>query len=987
MGGNWFRPSTRSFQNVCRTDGVRLVKNHFSRMLQSVGTRIFVILLAMAAIAAGALLTGFIMTSRISANLARLVDQDLPAASNSVTMMVVFSDIRAELTDYTLAASPEELEQHHGHFAGFLAEAQAEIATMPPLVSDALKPLLDQMGAQMRAPVDARLAAFQRQVEVRETVESLYVISTQISDNLLRKQEAAQMAMQVLGDRSTTSVSRGLTQLVDVEFGSVQMAMQAKADLASLSNAVIGLISSPGKSEASRMRARGNVAAARLEKLIDQMKSVTELAETAAAAATLLKQGKAILSAAETAAPQVQTPQPVPATGAAGPADRAATARAAQTPAASATTTEFLGWVDAADAALILAQTTLLTKMSTLAANASEKNQNAVAALITSQASIRRKMIGLDTAIKLTVGTAFQGALADTTSELDAVQKRLTDQLAVIAPLLAGQDPQTIRQIKAMMALASPDTGIVARQRSFVAARANAADVSWRTEEFVTASVASAVGVAQTELGLIEQESVDIQAVIQQTQSLMLLVGAVGLVILLTAPAVAYAMVVRPLRALARATTRLSQGDLAAVKGLRRTGGELGEMTAALGIFRDGLIEKSRLEAEEHANQAARAEAERAQLRDLAAQTARDAAMKADQVQHQRDMEAAEAAKLDAMRQTAEAERQARDAVQSAVVTELANGLRRLAQGDLRARIEQMFGEGYDQLRSDFNAAVETLEGVIGSIRTSVDTIHGGSDEISRAAEDLSRRTEQTAAMLEQSAAALTELTASVESAADGAGEASRIVDSARASAEASDAVVREAVQTMGAIEQSSRKISTIVNVIDDIAFQTNLLALNAGVEAARAGEAGRGFAVVASEVRALSQRSSDAAREIADLISESGRQVSRGVGLVDQAGAALRAIVLSVVEISGHVSTIAASAREQSTGISEINAAIGQLDQSTQQNAAMVEETTAASLTLVEEATLLSRTVAHFSIASGDARALPEHAGQAAWGMRSSAA
>uniref|UniRef100_UPI0026381C7A methyl-accepting chemotaxis protein n=1 Tax=uncultured Aliiroseovarius sp. TaxID=1658783 RepID=UPI0026381C7A len=288
----------------------------------------------------------------------------------------------------------------------------------------------------------------------------------------------------------------------------------------------------------------------------------------------------------------------------------------------------------------------------------------------------------------------------------------------------------------------------------------------------------------------------------------------------------------------------------------------------------------------------------------------------------------------------------------------------------LTTRIDRAFSADYDELREDFNSAADKLMAAMRGVVENADLIRGEAAEISSAADDLSHRTERQAATLEETAAALDELTSSVRSAADGASHANEVVESARQNAEASGAVVREAVGAMGEIETSSRQISKITGVIDDIAFQTNLLALNAGVEAARAGDAGRGFAVVASEVRALAQRSSDAAREINDLISASGGHVTRGVELVDQAGAALSGIVDSVTEISRNVREIATSAREQSAGLAEINTAVNQLDQVTQQNAAMFEETTAASHALTREAEALTSTMARFE--TGVARADP---------------
>ncbi len=300
---------------------------------------------------------------------------------------------------------------------------------------------------------------------------------------------------------------------------------------------------------------------------------------------------------------------------------------------------------------------------------------------------------------------------------------------------------------------------------------------------------------------------------------------------------------------------------------------------------------------------------------------------------------------------------------QKGVVEALGVGLKALAEGDLTRDITTVFPAEYEKLRNDFNEAVRSLKEAVSAVMHNSESIRNETGEITTAADDLSRRTEKQAATLEETAAALDELTSSVRSAAEGADEASSMSADAQANAEKGGEIARQAVQAMDGIKTSSEEISKITTVIDDIAFQTNLLALNAGVEAARAGEAGRGFAVVATEVRALAQRSSDAAREINALISSSGEQVGQGVDLVDKTGTALASIVTSVSEISKRVSTIAASAREQSAGLNEINTAVNELDHVTQQNAAMFEETTAASHALTAEADALASAVARFTL------------------------
>jgi methyl-accepting chemotaxis protein len=299
------------------------------------------------------------------------------------------------------------------------------------------------------------------------------------------------------------------------------------------------------------------------------------------------------------------------------------------------------------------------------------------------------------------------------------------------------------------------------------------------------------------------------------------------------------------------------------------------------------------------------------------------------------------------------------------VIRYLNAGLENMSNGNLSYRIQESFGETLEPLRVCFNDSMSTLQETIATVKVGTDGIKSGTEEIAQASDDLSRRTENQAANLEETAAAVAEITTKVKQTASGAVHARKIVEVTKNEADRSGVIVQKAVSAMQQIEQSSQKITQIISVIDEIAFQTNLLALNAGVEAARAGDAGRGFAVVASEVRALAQRSADAAREIKQLLSTSQDAVGQGVDLVAETGKSLGDIISRVAEINTIVSDIASNAEQQASGLQEVNTAVDQMDQVTQQNASMVEQTTAATRNLTNQSVELAKLVSRFATAT----------------------
>lgn len=391
----------------------------------------------------------------------------------------------------------------------------------------------------------------------------------------------------------------------------------------------------------------------------------------------------------------------------------------------------------------------------------------------------------------------------------------------------------------------------------------------------------------------------------------------------------------RPVLSLTDGMIRLAVGDNAVEVTLADRADEIGAMAKAVQTFKDNAIDKLRLEQEASAN---RTEIELERIREAEADQRRSAEM-------------------------AEA------------TSRLGEALKHLATGGLTVQLSSAFAPSFEDLRADFNAAVNQLQLTIRTVADATGAIDTGSREVSNSADDLSKRTEQQAAALEQTAAALDQITVNVTNSSRRADEARKVAVEANESAAHSGRVVANAVDAMKRIESSAGEISNIIGVIDEIAFQTNLLALNAGVEAARAGEAGKGFAVVAQEVRELAQRSAKAAKEIKDLIRNSTAEVDNGVKLVIETGNALQSIESYIVTVNQHMDAIATSAREQSLGLAEVNTAVNQMDQVTQQNAAMVEETSAAGATLADESGKLRELVSQFKL-EGHARGFSSQRG-----------
>jgi methyl-accepting chemotaxis protein len=561
--------------------------------------------------------------------------------------------------------------------------------------------------------------------------------------------------------------------------------------------------------------------------------------------------------------------------------------------------------------------------------------------LVTNQLVDFRNALELKIQAHLIASLMSEGAVAKSKEQLNAISDRFASSAMLLMTAAMNIESEELRkEIDALLALGRADGGIFALRAQELVASQGAVRVIGENQK-IQKQLDQAVSalVNETEAGM-KGGTGDLLKELSQNRWLLLVAALLSL---LAAGAIAYFYVqrslVQRLTALREAMRRLSTGETALDVPAVKDADELGDMGRAVLVFRDAAIEKARLEAQA-------AEAQRL----------------ADE----------ERARNEASR--AEAARQVAD-----VVDGLGRGLERLARGDLTYRVRDNWAEEYRKVQQDFNGAIDQLQATLTAIVESTREVSNASAEISTSTTDLSQRTEEQAASLEETSASMEEIAATVRKNAENAQHARDLARQTETIAGRGGDVVTQAVSAMALIEQSSGKISDIISVIDEIARQTNLLALNAAVEAARAGEAGRGFAVVAAEVRSLAQRSSQAAKDIKDLIVSSGGQVRDGVELVNRTGVSLKEIVSSIKQVADIVADIATASSEQAMGIEQVNKALTQMDEVTQQNSALVEENAATAKTLESQSQALDGRIAAFRLIEGEMPVAAAPAGKAA--------
>ena len=530
---------------------------------------------------------------------------------------------------------------------------------------------------------------------------------------------------------------------------------------------------------------------------------------------------------------------------------------------------------------------------------------------------------------------AYPGASPEAQTSAKSVASNYTNALKYIAEAETSKPEHKDvlegyrAQLKAINECTAPVVELGLKDQSD-----NATKGMVKCDELIFAFTSAASKFGDVEIEKAQAATAAASASVTSTIITTSLIGIIGLALCgMLGLWIAMAKITKPLVRLGDNMKVLAEGDLTTEISGQDRGDEVGTMAKAVQVFKDNALALKEAEAKSAEQQRAADEQRRA----------------ADEERRRNEEARAEAA-----------------AQVARVVQSLGAGLERMARGDLSYRLSDQFAAEYIKIRDDFNGAIGQLQQTISAIVSSTREVTNASAEISTSTTNLSQRTEEQAASLEETSASMEQIAATVKLNADNARQASQSATVTREVADRGGQVVGQAVQAMARIEESSRKIADIIGVIDEIARQTNLLALNAAVEAARAGEAGRGFAVVASEVRSLAQRSSQAAKDIKDLITNSNSQVKDGVDLVNKAGAALTEIVTSIKSVAETVAEIAAASAEQATGLEQVNRALTQMDEVTQQNSALVEENAATAKTLETQAVAMTEQVAVFRLDDG---------------------
>ncbi len=906
---------------------MRMILN---RAFGSLSFKIIGLMGVMGLTTAAAVTLGLQTFLKTSSHVSDLITQDVQVLANSNIAMSELSHLSENVAKVLAAATDTELQTADALITENFIQLRTDLRTV-------LTPDLSAQLARIQTSAAEMVAARGQEFVLQDSISAKLTAIDQTANDLEvavdAGSDAAYADLLVGGQATADAVAKTLEGLIAQDVERIQAALTTRIEVNALIGVVLGLSAKPDEARIAILTDLARASVNRLATVRTTISDQPDSAEQARALDDILTRMAAIVDAPQTA--------------------------------------NFLGKALIADmqridAALLVWQDDLRFTLELSAIEAGEQNKAAIETLLEKHVEPLRQLALLDATARSVSAAATAVALTRNPIDAERATAALSANISELQGLIPGVPADLREKAESFLQMGDAQTGIAAEQLALLSARARAEAVSGEVVDAVGTLAATMRGLAKSTLTSVADGGRDLMAQAEASINALWLLAALTGALIAGAPVVAWVFVIAPIRRATRATTGLAAGNLAAADGLRSGAGEIGDLGKALLVFRDTLRAKITLEAEEQRAAEARRAQSAAEARAVQERERLEAVRLAEAERHERERVAAAEAERQRLRQIADAERQALMDLQDQIVATLAQALRRLSEGDLTVEIVDAFAGGHDSLRVDFNVATRALRDLVQDIRRMAENIDGETGGIADAAEELSRRTESTAATLEESAAALSELTSLVKSTAARSREARHAVENATEKADQGRAAVQSAKGAIDAIARSSSQISSIVEMIEGIAFQTNLLALNAGVEAARAGEAGRGFAVVASEVRALSQRTTEAARDISALIAQSAQEVQRGVHVVGDVDLSLSEIGEAVERLTQTIRAISAASEEQASGLTEIDSAVSQLDQNTQSNAAISEEVTASGQTLRQQVSALRDQLMLFRVEAG---------------------
>ena len=915
---------------------------HFRQILGSIATKMGIVLLAMAGLTAFVILTSITVFQHVGENLTGLVNDRLPEVRVSTTLLSEANTLEAAVLSMNLATTQDALAEEFATASNALDKLEGLTAVSTSDAIGLVSGRLSLIRTSLAEMNDARLEEIHDEELLAERLAALTAIAQSVTQLVEQEVDIAKSSMRVGSSRTLKEIDQTLSELVNNDVRLLSLIYQARAEVNLLAGVALALTQTADKALAEEFKTT----------LVERLPLLIETKEEIASFESDFFPLEILEGAIELF-------------------EKSSTMNSFM---AVYLRSEIIEDQSLIEESLAIIIEILSEEVGLRAESAALQNEKAIKGLLQGPVATTSTMQQLESTVERFVASTLRVTEAPTLKSISERQKELSKlrgQLRLLSSRIGKMDIPHAEELKSgletLIAFGHPKTGLVQEAKLAVKARAVAKEATLKVREISNALLVTAYSAGETVLGDISTDAEILKDEATSAASEMVAVAAFAIGLLIVAILLTFHWILLPIRKITATTRRLSKGDLSEVTGFERSRGEIGSMAKALSVFRDSLVDNKQRVADE---------AERMKREHLEAEKRHDEEQKAKQreddlkrkaEEDKRDQERILANEREEARRVSEEQARKTAEEQEVIVSNLAQGLKNLASGDLTVQIDVAFTEAYEPLRLDFNHTVRRLRDVVAQIANSESSINLSSTEIASRTEQLTRRTQRAAETLAETASSLGRMTDQVRATSDRAGAALNLVKDARDCSDTGRTVVVDTVSAMTDIEEFSKRVSQITEVIDEIAFQTNLLALNAGVEAARAGEAGRGFAVVATEVRELAQRSSSAAGEINQLINDSTKKVEEGARLVAETRNALERIDAAVGNLAIEAGEIAEASQDQAKRIGEINGAVSELDQLTQQNATMSQETQISNQNMLSESRSLAETVAGFSISDSE--------------------